>query len=173
MGLGFIFIVIPITIILLVAWVWSEKQIFGKGILVLWGGLILLVILSSISHYFTKNIELTKEDYYGSYIIDRKRLRGEQTDWQYNHYRFTISKNDIFTLYETDDDNRIHIFNGKISTTTPYSSARLIIKADSVNHHFFDSNPTTYRSGKKFYLVFKSTKFSNMFFKKGEWKPID
>ncbi len=40
-------------------------------------------------------------------------------------------------------------------------------------HHIMASNPTIYRSFKSFYLVFNSSKFNNVFFKKGTWKPLE
>ena len=60
-----------------------------------------------------------------------------------------------------------------IKTTTPYSSARLIIEMEQPTHHIMTSNPTTYRSAWDFYLVFKSPKFYNVFFEKRKWKPIE
>jgi len=172
-NLGMIFVVLPLTAILFLLYLKSKQKIFSQAIIAIWIGGAGIVVLSLTKQALFGTIELTKEDYYGDYIINRKRLRGKQTDWQYNHYRFTIDKNDTFTLYEIDDNDSTHIFKGKISTVTPHSSARLIIKPDSPNHHFFASNPTTYRKGKKFRLVFESKKFSNMFFKKGTWQPID
>ena len=40
------------------------------------------------------------------------------------------------------------------------------------NHHILIENPTTYRQVWNFYLVFNSKKFNNVFFKKGNWKPL-
>ncbi|WP_188599604.1 hypothetical protein [Polaribacter pacificus] len=45
---------------------------------------------------------------------------------------------------------------------------------DKPNHHITETNPTTYREPWwNFYLVFKSKKFNNMYFRKGKWKKIN
>jgi hypothetical protein len=40
-------------------------------------------------------------------------------------------------------------------------------------HHILTGNPTTYRNSWDFYLVFYSSKFNNVFFKKGKWEKLD
>ncbi|WP_242529653.1 hypothetical protein [Psychroflexus sp. ALD_RP9] len=121
----------------------------------------------------TSKTELDKEDYYGEYVINRDYFKGEQTDWQYNHFRFEITDEDSIFFYVTDKEKILKTYRGTIKTTTPYSSARLIIEMDQPTHHIMTSNPTTYRSAWDFYIVFKSPKFYNVFFEKGKWKLIE
>lgn len=177
MGFGFnlffIFILVPMTGILLIAWLLSRKLWIGKILGIIWLGIFGLSLLSGIVQWLTSKTELKKEDYYGEYVINRDYFKGEQTDWQYNHYRFEIKDEDSIFFYVTDKEKILKTFRGTIKTTTPYSSARLIIKMEQPTHHILTSNPTTYRSAWDFYLVFKSPKFYNVFFEKGKWKPIE
>ena len=71
----------------------------------------------------------------------------------------------------TNKDKVVRTLKGVISTVKPYSSERLVINMLQP-YHIFKTNPTIYRSAWTFYLVFNSTKYGNMFFKKGVWKPI-
>ena len=51
-----------------------------------------------------------------------------------------------------------------------YCNRKLRIHSDSRNHHIIRDNPTLYRKYfNKFYYVFESEKFGNVFFKKGTW----
>lgn len=177
MGFGFnlffIFILVPLTGILLIAWLLSRKLWIGKILGFIWLGIFGLALLSGIVQWLTSKTELDKEDYYGEYVVNRDYFEGEQTDWQYNHFRFEITDEDSIFFYVTDKEKILKTFRGTIKTTTPYSSARLIIEMEKPTHHILTSNPTTYRSAWDFYLVFKSPKFYNVFFEKGKWKPIE
>jgi len=177
MGFGFnlffIIVLVPLTVILLISWLISRKLIVGKILGIIWLGVFGLMFLSGTIQWLTAKTELDKKDYYGEYVINRDYFKGEQTDWQYNHYRFEITKEDSILFYTTDKEKILNTYRGKIRTTTTYSSARLIIEMEQPTHHILKSNPTTYRSAWSFYLVFNSDKFFNVFFKKGKWKPIN
>lgn len=179
MGFGFnlffIFIIVPLTGILLIIWLFSRKLIVGKILGLIWLGVVGLVMLVTILNWLTSKTELDKADYYGEYVINRDYFKGEQTDWQYNHFRFEITDKDSIFFYVTDKEKVLKTYRGTIKTTDPrnYNSARLIIEMEEPTHHILTSNPTTYRSAWDFYLVFKSPKFYNVFFKKGKWKPIE
>lgn len=179
MGFGFnfamIFIVLPLSVLLFLIWFISKKNIFGIIIIVLWGAVIFLVLLSFILKPFYEKIKLEKEDYYGEYVVNREYFAGEQSDWQYNHYRFEIKENDSIYFYVTDENKVIKTFKGIIETTDKnvYNSARLILKMNEPTHHIVSENPTTYRDIWNFYLVFHSSKYSNMFFIKDNWEPIE
>ncbi len=177
MGFGFnlffIFILVPLTVILLLTWLFSRKKIFGNTLGFIWGGIVCLVGLSVLLRNLTSIKELEKEDYYGQYIVNRDFYPGKQADWQYNTFRIEIKENDSIYFYKTDKDRILKTYAGTISTTKPYSSERLIINMNVPSHHILTSYPTIYRSSWSFYLVFNSLKFNNVFFKKGNWKPID
>lgn len=165
-------------IIILYIWLFflgakNKHRLDGKVIL----GFIAVSILACIVLYITSILAqkpiLEKADYYGEYTIDRDYFSGENANWQYNSFRFKIEKNDSIILYITDGQRIINSFSGKISTVTPYSSARLKIDMGDNYHHVFDSNPTIYReSWGNFFLVFNSPKYHNMYFRKGSWEPL-
>lgn len=177
MGFGFnlfcIFILVPLTGILLIAWLLSRKLWIGRILGFIWLGIFGLALLSGIVQWLTSKTELDKDDYYGEYVINRDYFKGKQTDWQYNHFRFKITDEDSIFFYVTDKEKILKTYRGTIKTTTPYSSARLIIEMEQPTHHILTSNPTTYRGAWDFYLVFRSPKFYNVFFEKGKWKPIE
>ena len=171
-NLGMIFIILPLTGILLLIWLISKKAIFGKIILGIWSLIILLVVVASFSQKVFKKKELSKSDYYGEYIIDRNYFSGKQADWQYNNFRFEITKNDKILFYVTEKDKIIRTYKGTISTVKPFSSERLVIEMEKPIHHILTTNPAIYRETWSFFMVFNSPKFSNMYFRKGKWKPI-
>ncbi|MBB4801617.1 hypothetical protein HNP37_001678 [Flavobacterium nitrogenifigens] len=177
MGFGFnlffVFILLPLTFLLLLIWLIKRKRVFGKTIGLLWLGIFGLVLFSVTIRWLTGKTELEKKDYYGQYIVDRDFFPGKQSDWQYDNFRFEIKENDSIYFYVTDKDRIVKRYRGTIKTTTTYNSERLILNMNQPIHHIMSSNPTTYRSAWSFYLVFYSPKFNNVYFKKGKWKPID
>jgi hypothetical protein len=177
MGFGFnlffIFILVPATIILLLIWLFSKKQIFGKTLGIIWLSIFGLALFSYIIQTLTAKKELKKKDYYGQYIVDRDFFPGKQANWQYNNFRFEIKDNDSIYFYVTENAKVLKVYGGTITTTQPYNSERLIINMMQPTHHVMSSDPTTYRSAWSFYLVFQSPKFNNMYFKKGVWTPIE
>lgn len=132
-----------------------------------------LIILSGTIQTLTDKKELDKKDYYGQYIVNRNYFPGKQSDWQYNNFRFEIKRNDSIYFYVTNKDRILKTFRGAISTVKPYNSQILVINMEQPTNHIMESNPTIYRSTWDFYLVFYSSKFNNVYFKKGEWKPLD
>lgn len=176
MGFGFnlffVFVLVPLTGILLVIWLLTGKKIFGKTLGLIWLGIFGLALLSGIIQWLTAITELKKRDYYGQYIINRDYFPGKQADWQYNNFRFEIKENDSIFFYLTDKEKVLKTYRGTITTTKPYSSERLILNMEQPKHHILTSNPTTYRSAWSFYLVFDSPKFNNVYFKKGKWELI-
>lgn len=177
MGFGFnlfvVFILLPLTGILLLSWLFTKKKIFGTTTGMIWLGIFALVFLSGTVRWLTGKTILKKKDYYGTYIVDRDYFPGKQADWQYENFRFEIKDNDSIYFYRTEKENVLKTYRGKITTTTTYNSERLILNMDKPIHHIMTSNPTTYRSTWSFNLVFYSPKFNNVYFKKGKWKPID
>ncbi len=171
-NLGLIFIILPLSGVLVIIWWVSGKSIFGEILVGIWGLMILLVIGSLIIRPIFEKIKLKKKDYYGEYIIDRNYFKGKQADWQYEHFRFEITKGDSIFFYVTEKERILKTFKGTITTVKPYSSERLVINMEKPTHHILTSNPTIYRDVWGFYMVFNSPKYYNMFFRKGEWKVI-
>ena len=179
MGFGFnlffVFILLPLTGILLVAWLLTRRKFVGMTLGIIWLGIFGLMILSGVVQWLTAKTVLEQKDYYGQYILNRDFFPGKQADWQYDNFRFEIKENDSIYFYQTDKERILATYRGTIKTTDPsqYNSARLIINMEQPTHHIMLSNPTTYRSAWSFYLVFYSPKFNNVYFKKGKWKPIN
>lgn len=170
--LFFLFILAPITGILLIACLWTSDRIYLKIAGYLWLGLLCLFIIGTCLRKLTDIKVLKKSDYYGTYIINRDYFPGRQADWQYENYRFEIKENDSIYFYITNKEKIVKTYKGIISTVNHTESERLIIKIDQPTHHILNSNPTIYRSAWSFKLVFYSTKFNNVCFKKGNWKPL-
>ena len=177
MGFGFtlllVFIIFPLTILLLLVWVISQKKVYGKILSYLWLGLIGFIALIYTIGSLTADKILSKEDYYGHYIIDTSYFKGKQANWQYDNFRFEIKENDSLYFYVTDKERILKTYKGTIKTTDPsiYKSVRLSINMEQPAIHVLTSDPTVYRSAWSFFLVFHSDKFNNMYFRKGTWKP--
>lgn len=177
MGFGFnlfcVFLLLPCTFLLVAAWGITGKNIFAKAVGYLWAGLVLLVVLVTLVKMLMPSPFLEKEDFYGDYVIDRKCFPGKQADWQYENFRFVISSNSIINFYVMQNGKEVKGYKGFITTVAPYQSARLVLHMQEPVHHILRADPTVYRKNGSFYLVFNSPKFGNVFFKKGEWKPLN
>ncbi len=105
MGFGFnlaiIFIILPLSVLLLVLWLFFDKTIFAKILVAMWLAIFVIVfVIGFLTDLFIlPKKKLDKEDYYGTYIIDRDFFKGKQADWQYNHFRFEIRENDSIYFY--------------------------------------------------------------------------
>lgn len=161
-----------LTVVFLVVWAVSQNIMYGKLLGIIWGIVLSGFLVLEILIWFYAKTELDKSDYYGEYVINREYFKGEQTDWQYNHFRFEITEQDSIFFYVTDKAKILKTYRGTIKTTNPnnHQSDRLIIEMETPTHHIVRSNPTTYRDAWDFYLVFNSPKFNSVFFKKGEWE---
>ncbi len=115
---------------------------------------------------FTTKMKVTKDKIYGEYVIDRNQFPGEQADWQYDNFKFKITKDNIlhFSYKVSNDEYKTDLVSVKF--LEHYYSDRLVIGKDSTRHHILVDNPTLYRGVWNFYYVFKSDKFGNVFFKK-------
>ncbi len=171
-SLFFIFFLAPISILLALIWIFTGKRIFGKILGGFWLLIFLLFATGRIIDYFTTPINLEQEDIYGEYVIDRNKFPGYQADWQYDHFRFEITKHDSIYFYVTDGKTIVKTFKGTIAFHTAYKRPRLIINIEEPGHHIIEDYPTLYRVPRKFYYVFNSTEFGNVFFTKGEWEEI-
>lgn len=160
-----------ITLILLLVSHLTKKKIFIKLSFVIWILVVVLFLIIILINFLNSKTNVEKNDYYGAYIIDKKKFKGENADWQYNHYRFEITKDDELNLYVTDKNKVLKIYKRKIEFKEGSASPHLKIINENQNF-ILESEPTLYRNSCDFYLVFKTKPYSNMFFKKGEWKTI-
>ncbi len=165
-------VLFPISLILLILWMATGNNIYGKILGIKWILIIGLIIIGATINTLTSKKVLEKSDYYGEYVIDRDFFSGHQADWQYNKYRFEIKRNDSIYFHVTDGEKIIQTYKGIISTVNPYGSERLVINMPQPTHHILKSNPTIYREAWDFYLVFNSPHYHNMYFRQGTWKKI-
>jgi hypothetical protein len=164
-----VFILFPLLCILFIFWVISKKKVFGKTITSIIVGLFSLILLYSVLRIITGKKILDKDDYHGSYTINKNYFPGKQANWQYDNFRFEIKDNDSIYFYVTDKANIRQTYKGIISTVKRASSERLVLHMQQPTHHVLTTNPTIYRSVWSFELVFNSPKFNNMYFTKGKW----
>ena len=161
-----------ITLILLSIHHLTRKKIFIKLSVGIWIIVGSFAIISIISNFLHSKAKVDKEDFYGTYIIDRKFFKGKNADWQYNHYKFEITKDDELNLYVTNESEVLKIYKRNIEFVQGSVSPHLKIINENPNF-ILEAEPTLYRNSWDFYLVFKTQPYSNTFFKKGKWKPIN
>ncbi|MDI9875969.1 hypothetical protein [Flectobacillus rivi] len=172
----FILIIIPISGILVGAWDLTKKKIYIWLLVMLWGVVGILLLFSkrgSSPEEKLVNIPIEKKHYYGSYVIAREFFSGDQVDWQYNHFRFEIKDNDSIYFHLTNGAKINKTHRGGISTTKLDSNENLMLHMDTPTHHILKTNPRLYFKDNELFLVFKSKKYHNVYFKKGEWKEIE
>lgn len=147
-------------------------------LLMILGSFLLCIFLLWLSKSFFKPMILTQQDIYGTYVIDREIFPGKQANWQYANFRFEITTDNrmIFETRRNKEKWNVETIDVSFSTgywdldIEQYCNKRIRIHSDSTNHHVVQDNPTLYRKNfNRFYYVFESEKFGNMFFKKGQW----
>ena len=166
------FVLLPLTCVFVLIWIVSGKKIYGKILGIIWLSIFVLLLLSITIGFFIQQKVLDKDDIYGEYIIDRTKFSGKQSDWQYNHYQFEITKQNEFLFHQTEYDKILKTNKGTIKFLEAYKQPRIIIQVDTPRHHIIEEKPTLYLEVWSYYYVFKSPKFGNVFFTKGKWKPI-
>jgi len=135
-----------------------------KKIAIIW--LTPAVFLGTITFilWLKKPIPITKERILGSYEIDTSFYPGANSHWQKENFRFEVTANSQFVLYEKQKDNSERKYLGE-TLWDMGPPAKWSIKMKEA-HHVVDEHPVLYRSSKHFYYVFKSKRFGNMFFRK-------
>lgn len=171
MGFGFNLFGFPILILVtvgLIIYFFATKEKIALKILGgLWGLTFGVFILGSIADHYRTPIRLTKQKIVGEYRIDTTFFPGKNANWQFNHYKFYITDKDsilFVVMKENGIPRAIYKHRIKYSDGPPDMWS---IVADST-HHIIRNQPTLYRGHDKFYYVFESDKFGNMFFRKLE-----
>lgn len=151
---------------LIILWTLLRKVVFVKLLGLLWAGLALLVVVVGFVQVFTTKMKVTKGDIYGKYVIDKSKFPGEQAEWQYDNFKFEITKDNVFYFTYKNSSGEYETEVVPVEFLEHYYSDRLVIDKDSTRHHIIVDNPTLYRDVWTFYYVFESDKFGNVFFKK-------
>jgi hypothetical protein len=114
-------------------------------------------------------MNVSRDNIYGTYVIDRTRYAGKQADWQYDHFKFKIEQPDKFTFYVMEKDSLVAFYRAKIKFSERFPRRIALELIDTPAHHIIAENPTLYREPYSFYYVFKSKKLGNVFFTKKKW----
>lgn len=168
MGFFFNLFIFPFLLVLTIGLVIFYLISKNKVVLVLlgglWGIIILFAVGVEVKAIFKRPIRLTKQMIVGEYRIDREHYPGKNADWQYDHFRFKITSTDSIYFYVTDKDSVVDVFKEQLEYVDG-PPALWRINNDSV-FHVIQHPVSLYRSDNKFYYVFRSDKFGNMFFRK-------
>jgi len=169
----FIFVLLPASGVLLFLWLTTQKKLFGQILGLIWLGVFGLIALVSILQMFSNQNGIKKSKIYGQYVIDRTKFSGKQANWQYDHFRFEIKKNNEMIFHQTNGNHITKTDTFEIEFVENYLSDRIKFKQNYNRHHIVKNNPTLYRQTWSFHYVFYSEKFGNVFFTKRKWKPIE
>lgn len=130
-----------------------------------WGFAVVFILILMMMGFINGKTKLSKNDVYGTYVIDKTMFAGKNAEWQYNHFSFTINKDDVFTFYEYGDNGKIKgIQKGEIEFVNGYESPHIRIVNLNPDHQVIEKEPLLVRGNWNFYYVFKSKNFGNMFF---------
>jgi len=167
MGFGFNLIGSPLLILatigLLIAFFLTKQRVVLIILGSLWGLMILLFLFVSVFATFHKPQRLTKDQIIGDYYIDKGFYPGANANWQYDHYRFTITPTDSIYLFVRTNTNLEKVYKGKLDLV---EGPPVLWHAQENYHHILRHPPTLYRSYNRYYYVLHSEIFGNMFFRK-------
>ncbi len=179
------------------------------------------LLFNIVYDFMTSPMKVKESDLEGDYIINTDLFKGENTEWQYEHYWLRIEKDTLY-LNIMNEGKLIHTYKKKINHSwkggrhdffefygeykfrndhimyirneglnelnaeiykslpndTMYGSIRVkdsvlnarILEAYPNEHHMLKLNPLLHADPFMFNVVLRSTKYGNMFFRKGKWK---
>jgi hypothetical protein len=168
MGFGFNLIGFPVLILtslgLLTYFFIAKRKRALKILGVVWLLTGAVIATGLIADHYRTPIRLTKANIIGEYRIDTNFFSGTNAKWQYKHYSFSITPADSIIFYVTNQGTTIKTFKEKIVYSTGPPDLWKV-KSDTA-YHVIRNPPTLYRGHDKYYHVFKSGHFGNMFFRK-------
>lgn len=142
----------------------AKNKITLKLLAWLWVFTIFIIVVGSIMNNYSTLIRLTKQDIIGDYKIDTTFYPGKNAKWQYEHYRFTITGSDSLYFYITHKDTIAKTIKVKLKFSNGPPD---LWRVDGITaYHVIKYPPTLYRGYNKFYYVFHSDMYGNMFFRK-------
>lgn len=170
-------IMMPFSAILIVRWIisWWKKRSHRPGVILVLSWM-LFIGGSALLYAATPFLEpMTMETYdnYGVYKIERDKFDPEQAEWQYEHYEITMTKDRYLRLYKLQPERRV-IDSVKFEFVEYGMNKRVRLLTDSTHHHIIRESPTLFREKYwRFYYVFRSARYGNMFFRKSNrYHPV-
>lgn len=180
-GLVFVFLILPLfgisLLISALALIFAKnkrRSEVARTILLIYGGgaclVVALILLGWIGHVIASPVTVERDDVIGTYRVDRRMFAGPQAEWQYDHYRMTITEQDTVILESLDDRGAWHTFERPIIPTHGVHSYlwRFPVENDSDAHHIICNTPVLHRQQWSFYYSFWSPRYGNVFFRKEE-----
>ena len=162
----FLLLIVAISVVYFIAYVITRERTYLATIGAIWFFTIAGCIALSVIADFDRPIKLTTKDIYGTYRIDTNFYNGANARWQYNRYRLIITPTDSLYVKTYNDKGILQNTNCyQIKYSNPNFGTWYV---DSAKHHLLINMPTLYRSHSKYYYVLKSSRYSNMFFRKIE-----
>jgi len=146
---------------------YDELGSLFKGWCIFFGIVFLICAIIYSIHFFTDRTDVTQKDIYGNYIIDKSKYPGKEANWQYDHFRFEITRQDSILFYVTDKKTIIKTYRGKVQYS---QKGRIILNVNLPRSEVIVDTPILYRNIFSFYYVFHSKYYNNVFFKKGDWE---
>lgn len=158
------------SLLFIIGKLFNKKFFTNSGLVVLLLPVFLVTLSYIINILFVEKMNLNKNEIYGEYVIDTDKFEGRNTDWQYDHFKIDITRDNKLKLYIYNNNGDVaKIITRKIEIMEGYTNARLNINPNSSDYHILQENPTLYRNVWSFYYVFHSSKYGNMFFVKKAW----
>ncbi len=164
---AFVLINIVIALIFVIIGKYEALRKLLKGWGIFLGIIFLLAAVIYAIHFFTDKKDVNKNDIYGNYIIDKSKYPGKGANWQYDHFRFEITKKDSFLFYITNKKKIVKTYRGTIQYV---NRGRIVLNVPLPRSGAIEDTPTLYRNTFSFYYVFHSKYYNNVFFKKGNWE---
>ena len=98
---GFIFFIIifGISLIFLVIYYITKNKIFKRSFIGYWLFFILSYLILLVVGFINSPTTVDKEDIFGKYEIDKDMFKGNDANWQFQHFSFEINKNEEFIFY--------------------------------------------------------------------------
>lgn len=168
MSIIMLIFMIGITLIFPVLYYFRKKKMYLYSFFTFWSFVVLLFLILSVAEFINSKATVVKDDLYGNYVIDKEMFKGKNATWQYQHFSFLITKDDVFIFYKYSDSGKIKSVYKREVEFVNYASPHLRILNVKPNNQVIESEPLLVRKKWGFFYVFKSHKFGNMFFTKEE-----
>ncbi len=170
MGFGFNIFVFPALLLIsfgfIVVYIFARKKILLRLLLGVWALVFLFILIISVKDFYQRPMHLTKQEIIGEYRIDTTFYPGRNARWQYERYRFFITDQNMILfkiLNKTGSTDKEYSYKIKYFDWSPDLWS---IESTDTTFHIIKHRPELHRTHSRFYYVFHSHRFGNMFFRK-------